>query len=51
VSHVVENNVKYTLDNIRKNSPILKEMEDNGEIKIVGAIYSLSTGEVTFLDY
>ena len=51
VSHVVENNVKYTLDNIRKNSPILKEMEDNGEIKIVGAIYSLTTGEVTFLDY
>jgi carbonic anhydrase len=51
VSHVCENNVKYNLDKIRKDSPILKEMEDNGEIKIVGAIYSLSTGEVTFLDY
>jgi carbonic anhydrase len=51
VSYVCENNVKYNLDKIREDSPILKEMEDNGEIKIIGAIYSLSTGEVTFLDY
>lgn len=51
VSYVSENNVKNTLDTIRKRSPILKEMEDNGEIKIVGAMYSLSTGAVTFLDF
>jgi carbonic anhydrase len=43
--------VKNTLDTIRKKSPILKEMEEKGEIKIVGAIYSLSTGAVTFLEY
>lgn len=51
VSYVCENNVKNTLDTIRRDSPILKEMEDNGEIKIVGAIYSLQNGQVTFLDY
>jgi len=50
VSYVVENNVKHTLETIRQKSPILKEMEDKGEIKIVGAIYSLRTGAVTFLE-
>jgi carbonic anhydrase len=49
VSHVCENNVNNTIKTIRTNSPILKEMEDKGEIKIVGAIYSLSSGKVEFL--
>jgi carbonic anhydrase len=49
VHHVCENNVKNTIEQIRKDSPILKEMEDNNEIKIVGAIYSLSSGKVTFM--
>jgi carbonic anhydrase len=31
-------------------SPILKEMEKNGEIKIIGAIYDMSTGNVTFME-
>ena len=50
VNHVSKNNVINTLETIRKNSPILKEMEEKGEIKIVGAMYSLSTGEVTLLE-
>lgn len=49
VAHTVENNVKLTLDRIRKRSPILKEMEDGGTIKIVGGVYSLSTGKVELL--
>lgn len=49
VEYVTKNNVTNTIANIRLNSPILKEMEDNGEIKIVGAYYDLNTGEVTFL--
>tara|TARA_Y100000815_G_C13243267_1_gene462654 strand:+ start:413 stop:1036 length:624 start_codon:yes stop_codon:yes gene_type:complete len=49
VAGVVEKNVRLTLDRIREKSPILKEMEDNGEIKIVGGIYAISTGEVTLL--
>jgi carbonic anhydrase len=43
------NNVKYTIEQTRKNSPILKEMEDNGEIKIVGAVYDMNSGKVSFL--
>lgn len=46
---VCESNVKNTINEIRKNSPILKEMEDAGEIKIVGATYDLDDGKVTFI--
>ena len=49
VARTVENNAKLTLDRIRKISPILKEMESNGEINIVGGVYSLSTGKVTLI--
>ena len=39
VERTVENNVKLTMDRIREKSPILREMEDNGEIAIVGGVY------------
>ena len=50
VELVCHTNVELMLDEIRKNSPILKEMEDNGEIKIVGAMYDLHTGKVNFFE-
>ena len=49
VAKTVANNVLMTIDRIREKSPILKEMEANGEIKIVGGVYHLSTGEVEIL--
>ncbi|QTD36184.1 carbonic anhydrase [Polaribacter batillariae] len=49
VAKTVENNVLLTIDRIREKSSILQEMEDNGDIKIVGGVYSLQTGEVTIL--
>lgn len=49
VHKVCENNVLHTLDQIRTNSPILKEMENKGEIKIIGATYDMDSGVVTFL--
>ncbi|PXY46200.1 carbonic anhydrase [Flavobacterium hydrophilum] len=49
VKHVSENNVLYTMDQIRKKSPILKEMEEKGEIKIVGVFYNLTDGTLEFL--
>lgn len=48
VQMVCESNVRNTIQEIRTKSPVLKEMEDNGEIKIVGATYDLDTGEVSF---
>lgn len=49
VELVAKNNVMNTIEKIRMNSPILKEMEDKGQIKIAGAYYNLRTGVVTFL--
>lgn len=49
VHTVCENNVRNTIHQIRIQSPILKEMEDKGEIKIVGAVYNMSTGKVEWL--
>ena len=49
VKYVAENNVKYALQQIREKSPILKEMEDNGEIKIVGAFYRLTDGTLEII--
>ncbi|MFY7671217.1 carbonic anhydrase family protein [Tenacibaculum sp. MEBiC06402] len=49
VAQTVENNVKLTIERIREKSKILQEMEDNGEISIVGGVYSLATGKVNML--
>ncbi len=48
VDYVAKNNVINTMETIRAKSPILKEMEDKGEIKIIGAYYNLKNGEVIF---
>ena len=45
---IAESNVKNTIEKIRTESPILKEMEDNGEIKIIGGMYYVSNGTVEF---
>ncbi|MEK6153012.1 carbonic anhydrase family protein [Flavobacteriaceae bacterium 3-367] len=50
VNDVAVTNVNLTLQNIREQSPVLKEMEDQGEIRILGAMYDISNGKVTFLD-
>lgn len=47
---VIRENVKITVENIRKQSPVLAEMEQNGEIKIVGSYYDMDNGEVTFFE-
>jgi len=49
IEAVVVLNVKNAMELIRKDSPILKEMEDNGEIEIVGAVYDVSSGEINYL--
>ncbi len=49
VNEVAVKNVHMTIENTRSMSPVLKEMEDNGEIKIVGAMYDINNGKVSFL--
>lgn len=48
VNNVSQKNVEMTVQNIKDQSPVLKEMYDDGEIDIVGAMYDIKTGKVTF---
>ena len=45
-----KSNVRNTIEKIRNESEILREMEQNGEIKIVGAVYDMDDGSVDFLN-
>lgn len=49
VNTVAEKNVELTIEDIRSLSPVLKDMEDIGEIAIVGAMYDISDGKVHFI--
>lgn len=48
VDAVANANVDRTVALIRKNSPILAEMEDSGLIKLVSGMYDIQTGVVSF---
>jgi carbonic anhydrase len=50
VEMVAEQNVRQNVQLIRDRSPILKEMEDKGEVKIVGAMYDVASGRVTWYE-
>lgn len=49
VKYVSENNVRYAIKQIREKSPIIKEMEEKGQVKIVGVFYRLTDGTIEFL--
>ncbi|TNF42803.1 MAG: carbonic anhydrase, partial [Bacteroidetes bacterium] len=50
VQKVADLNVELTIEKIKSDSEILNEMYKNGEIAIVGAMYDVHTGKVTFMD-
>ena len=50
VHMVAEKNVQLNIARIRQESPILQAMEAAGEIKIVGAMYNMETGQVNFME-
>ncbi|HKK17919.1 MAG TPA: carbonic anhydrase family protein [Opitutales bacterium] len=50
VDEVVRANVRRTVADIRRDSPLLAGMEREGKIKIVGAYYSLEDGTVSMVD-
>ncbi len=49
VDRVAEKNVALTIKNIHAQSPVLHKMYEEGLIDIVGAMYDVSSGKVTFL--
>jgi len=48
VDAVARQNVALTIANIREKSPVLRDLESSGKIKIAGSMYNLETGVVEF---
>src|SRR5438876_2096699 len=46
----IEANVKDVVQVLRTSAPILKPKVDSGELRVIGANYSLDTGSVLFFD-
>ncbi len=47
---VVYANVKNMIESVKAGSSILTELEEEGKIKIVGAVFDLETGKVEFMN-
>ena len=50
VTKVAEMNVRQSMKEIRARSPYLRKYLDEGKVKLVGAMYDVATGRVTFLN-
>ena len=48
VNSVASKNVEMTLSNIRNKSEILNQMESSGDLIIIGGMYDIADGKVTF---
>jgi len=48
VHDVAVKNIAITIKKIRKDSPILADMEKAGKLKIIGGMYDLANGKITF---
>lgn len=49
VNKVAVQNVHLTIEKLKTDSPVLNEMIDEGQIQVVGAMYDVSTGKVSFI--
>ncbi|MGB1453718.1 MAG: carbonic anhydrase, partial [Crocinitomicaceae bacterium] len=49
VEEVTKSNVNQSIQEIREKSALLADLEKEGKIKIVGAVYHVEDGRVTFL--
>jgi carbonic anhydrase len=50
VRKVTVRNIEISIEDIRKRSPVINNLEREGKVKIVGALYDMETGAITFLD-
>ena len=50
VDNVTVNNIFIVVQQIKERSPLLAEMEKTGQIKIIGGLYNLDTGQVNFYE-
>jgi len=50
VNEVAEVNVRMNVEAVTQRSAVLREMAENGEITVVGAMYDVASGKVTMVD-
>jgi len=50
VQKISDKNVELTIEKMLADSDVLREMYENGEITIVGAMYDVKSGKVTFME-
>ena len=50
LDETAKNNVRMTIADILKESPVISELVTNGSVKIVGAFYDLTSGQVAFIE-
>jgi carbonic anhydrase len=50
VQQVADLNVELTIEKIKSDSDVIREMYENGELAIVGAMYDVHSGKVTFMN-
>lgn len=49
VANAVKANVELVVKQLRSSTPLLSELVAHGKLKVVGGVYSLETGKVTWL--
>jgi carbonic anhydrase len=49
VENAVKSNVEMVVKQLRTSTPVLAELVSHGKLKVVGGVYSLETGKVTWL--
>ena len=49
VANAVRTNVQMVVQQLRTSTPVLSELVAQGKLRIVGGVYSLETGKVTWL--
>ena len=50
VDETAKQNVRMTIADILKGSPVISELIKEGSVKIVGAFYDITSGKVTFIE-
>lgn len=49
VNDIAKHNVQRTIDELMEKSDVISKQVEDGEVKVVGALYDVKTGKVTFM--
>ncbi len=50
LDETAKNNVRMTIADIQKGSPVISELIKEGNLKIIGAFYDITSGQVSFIE-